>query len=101
MADLHVAMSWADSHPNARLSVVLDHPYIPEAIHICSPGAAVTRWCLWRDHKGHLWVEDWLDKRFNLPYPTVTEALGFIGFRMADERDGPPSLDPRKGNTPT
>jgi hypothetical protein len=84
MADLQVAMSWAGLHSNVRLSVVLDHSYIPEAIHIGSPGSKVTRWCIWRDHKGHLWVEDWLDNEFGLPYQTVTEALGFIGSRMAN-----------------
>lgn len=82
LRDLRAAMSWAADRPGVLLSVTTDHPQVPEAIEIYPPGSSSPRWCIWRDYEGHLRVDDWAGYKFDLPYPTLLKALGFISSSL-------------------
>jgi hypothetical protein len=84
LMDLRAAMAWAAARPDVRLSVMTDHPDVPEAIEICPPGSLTPRWCIRRDHTGRLRVDDWSKAEFDLPYSTLTKALSFISTTLAD-----------------
>jgi hypothetical protein len=78
LRDLEAAMEWAAAHSDARLVVATDYPDQPEAIEIYLQDSNDPRWCIWRDYLGHLHVDDWVKQEFDLPYPTLSRALGFI-----------------------
>jgi hypothetical protein len=79
LRDLRVALSWAESNPNMRLQIMLDHPDIGEVIEICPPSSAMPRWLIWNTFSGDLRVIDLVTLNFALPYLTVDTALRFIG----------------------
>jgi hypothetical protein len=82
LSDLQAAMAWASARPSLRLRVATNYRRSPEIIQIYPPGTILPRWALWRDHAGHLHVDDWDGPEFDLHFSTVIAALGFIEARL-------------------
>jgi hypothetical protein len=80
--DLQVAVGWAESIPNVRLQIMLDHPDIAEVIEIYPPSSASPRWLIWNTFAGCLRVDDLAKAKFGLPYSTVDTALRFIELEL-------------------
>ena len=76
--DLQIAMTWVAKRPNVRLVIATDHRSVQEALEIWPPGTTAPRWCIWRDDKGQMHVDDWVRSEFDLPYYTLPSALAFI-----------------------
>ena len=76
--DLLIALSWIAKRPEMRLIVATDHQSVQEALEIWPPGTKAPRWCIWRDDKGNMHVDDWVRSEFDLPYHTLPAALDFI-----------------------
>jgi hypothetical protein len=82
LPDLVLALTWAQSRPDVRLDIVLDHPSVSEVIEISPSGSRSARWFIWRTHEGRLRVDDRVSRELALPYSTVAAALAFIATRV-------------------
>jgi hypothetical protein len=82
LPDLMLALTWAQSRPDVRLDIALDHPSVSEVIEIYPPGSRSARWFIWRTHEGRLRVDDRISRELALPYSTVETALAFIAASL-------------------
>jgi hypothetical protein len=79
--DLHTALRWVQTHPDARMRLTAFG--ISGIIEIYPPGWSCPRWCLWQSQDGRLQLDDIAMSEYGLPYPTFDMALRFIALSLA------------------
>jgi hypothetical protein len=97
--DLTKAVTWAAVRSGVRLVVAADHQDIPEALEIHSPQTNSPRWCIWRDQRGILHLDDWQLSYFDQRFITLDTALAFVSSELKElahsprQRPGPRATD--------